>query len=120
MLAYIDALGGPVVAVLLLLSVAASSIILFRILGMWLQRPRGIQADALLTEAVSGLAHTEISAGQRVPLTTTESSAPRIRSILSTWNVLQQGLDPEQTRSEVYRLCVTRSSRWPRACAHWK
>ena len=104
MLAYIDALGGPVVAVLLLLSVAASSIILFRILGMWLQRPRGIQADALLTEAVSGLAHTEISAGQRVPLTTTESSAPRIRSILSTWNVLQQGLDPEQTRSEVYRL----------------
>ena len=104
MLAYIDALGGPVVAVLLLLSVAASSIILFRILGMWLQRPRGIQADALLTEAVSGLAHTEISAGQRVPLTTTESSAPRIRNILNTWDVLQQRLDPEQTRSEVYRL----------------
>ena len=88
-------IGGPVVGLLLLLSVVATTVIFYRLILQIVQREGSPTADILMAQ-LRGKALD--------PSAMTNSRAPRIQTIQTTWNILHNhSMSNEQIRSEVYR-----------------
>ena len=88
-------IGGPVVGLLLLLSVVATTVIFYRLILQIVQREGSPTADILMAQ-LRGKALD--------PSAMTNSRAPRIQTIHTTWHTLQnRSMSSEQIRSEVYR-----------------
>lgn len=88
-------IGGPVVGLLLLLSVVATTVIFYRLILQIVQREGSPTADILMAQ-LRGKALD--------PSAMTNSRSPRIQTIHTTWHTLQnRSMSSEQIRSEVYR-----------------
>ena len=92
----INQIGGPVVALLLLLSLIASAVIFYRLILMAIQRERSPDADTLMVQLRHSTPDLQSLAG---------THAPRLQVIRKTCETLQSPqLTAEQMRSEVYRM----------------
>lgn len=88
-------IGGPVVGLLMLLSVIATTAILYRLILQVMQREGTPSADVMMAQ---------LRGNAQDPRELSSSRAPRIKSIQATWNILHnRSMSNEQIRSEVYR-----------------
>ncbi len=97
--ALIESIGGPVVACLLVLSVVASTIILFRV---WQRLSHGFGTDKVVSQT---LKHVEAGELKEALLLTRNRKHPRLKTAASTLEVLGQNraLDDVQLQ-EIRRL----------------
>ena len=94
---FLAAIGGPVVAVLLLFSLAASSLILLKIWQFWSQRP------AANVKAGDLLHHYEQGEYAQLKLLAKGQRNGRIRMISDAETLLQQPLPADDLRMELFR-----------------
>ena len=83
------------VGLLMLLSVIATTAILYRLILQVMQREGTPSADVMMAQ---------LRGNAQDPRELSSSRAPRIKSIQATWNILHnRSMSNEQIRSEVYR-----------------
>lgn len=100
--AFVHSLGGPVVACLLLLSVVACAIILFR---LWQRLRHGFGIESVSSQALQHLQNEEL---KEALLLTRNRRHPRLQSAAATLAVLNQHPQPEDIHlQEIRRLTRT-------------